>query len=420
MSLIAAILALGAALHAGLCAFADGALLGLDEDEPPSDLRVRAMLARRERTHRALAFARILAQLLAGAAASVALLHSDWVPAALLSPLIVLAGIALVGVTEVGARAAGDARGVRGLLSVLPVVDGVELVCAPVVTFGEWADAALHRILPLPPLDEADREDAVERFREVVSAEAEADAGARDHVMLHGVFSLGDTQAQEIMIPRVDIVGIERDTPWSEAVDRVRSVRHSRLVVFDGTLDEVVGVLHAKDLLPALLADAEPAGGWQALVRPALFIPATKSVETQLREFRLARRHLAIVVDEFGGTAGMVTLEDVLELIIGDIQDEGDHDLPEVEREEGGRLWLDAGVTLDDLSDLTGHDFRRGDVATVGGLVLELLGRVPRAGESLTVDGFRLVVERVARRRVQRVYVEPIAVYVPEDGEGAE
>jgi CBS domain containing-hemolysin-like protein len=203
-------------------------------------------------------------------------------------------------------------------------------------------------------------------------------------------------------------------------VDKVRSAKHSRLVVFDGTLDEVVGVLYAKDLLPALLEDEEPSGGWRALVRPTLFIPATKSVETQLREFRATRRHLAIVVDEFGGTAGMITLEDVLELIVGDIQDEGDAELPEVERGDGGRFWLDARVSLDALSDLTGHDFRRGDVATVGGLVMEVLGRVPRAGESLVVEGFRLVAERVVRRRIQRVYVEPVdppATHHDEEGE---
>ncbi|MCE7960447.1 MAG: HlyC/CorC family transporter, partial [Acidobacteria bacterium ACB2] len=293
-------------------------------------------------------------------------------------------------------------------------VEAVEVVLQPVVAFGAWADAALHRILPPPPLDEADREDAVERFREVVAAEVEAEGAGE--VMLHGVFSLGDTQVHEIMVPRVDIVGIELETPWSEVVDRVRSARHARLVVFDGTLDEVIGILYAKDLLPALLADEEPAGGWRALVRPALFIPGSKSVEAQLREFRTSRRHLAVVVDEFGGTAGLVTLEDVLELIIGDIQDEGDAELPEVEREEGDRYWVSAGVTLDQLSELTGQEFRRGDVTTVGGLVMELLGRVPRAGESLVVNGYRLVVERVVRRRIERVYLEPL-VTVPEEAE---
>jgi magnesium and cobalt transporter len=150
-------------------------------------------------------------------------------------------------------------------------------------------------------------------------------------------------------------------------------------------------------------------------VRPALFIPASKSVETQLREFRATRRHLAIVVDEFGGTAGIVTLEDALELIVGDIQDEGDAELPEVERGEGGRLWVAAGVTLDALSDLMGEDVRRGDVTTVGGLVMELLGRVPRAGESLLLGTHRLVVERVVRRRIERVYLEPLVSVPAED-----
>ena len=416
MSLVAVVFALGAALVAALCAFADGALLALEDDEPPSDPRVAALMARRERAHRALAFGRILAQLLAGAATSVTMLVSGWVPAALLAPVVVVAGIALVIVSEVGSRAAGAASGARGLASVLPVVDVVEVVCAPVVVFGSWADALLQRLLPQAPPDDSEREDAVERFREVVAAEAEV--GGAGEVMLHGVFSLGDTQVHEIMIPRVDIVGIEQETQWSEVADKVRSARHARLVVFDGTLDEVVGVLYAKDLLTALLADEEPAGGWRSLVRPALFIPSSKSVEAQLREFRASRRHLAIVVDEFGGTAGLVTLEDVLELIIGDIQDEGDADRPEVERGDGGRLWVAAGVTLDALSEVTGYDLRRGDVTTVGGLVMDLLGRVPRAGEELMVGGHRLVVERVVRRRIERVYLEPLDA-VPVEGDDA-
>ena len=415
MTLAAIVLALGAALVAALCAFADGALLGIDDEEPPSDVWGRAMLARRERTHRALAFGRILAQLAAGVLTTRALLATAWVPAAYLTPVVVLLGIVVLMVAEVGARAAGDAAGATGLARMRPFVTAIELLLAPVVTFGAWLERMLATLLPPPPPDDEDREDAVERFREVVAAETEVEGASE--VMLHGVFSLGDTRVHEIMVPRVDIVGIERETPWSEVADRVRSARHARLVVFDGTLDEVVGVLYAKDLLTALLEDEEPAGGWRALVRPALFIPATKTVEAQLREFRSTRRHLAIVVDEFGGTAGMVTLEDALELIVGDIQDEGDTDRPEVERGEAGRLWVAAHVTLDDLSDLTGQDFRRGDVTTVGGLVMEILGRVPRNGEELLAGGYRLVVERVVRRRIERVYLEPLHAVAAAQGE---
>lgn len=410
---LAALFAVGAATLAALCAFADGALLSLDAEEPLGDVRTRALLVRRERAHRALAFARIVAQLIAGAATSVSLLATDWLPAAWFAPGVVVAGIALVGITEVGARAAGDAAGARGFAAVGSVVEAVEWLCAPVVTFGQWADDALMRLLPPPPMDEDDYDDAVERFREVVAAGA--DATPQEEVLIHGVFSLGDTKVATIMVPRVDIVGLDKDTHWSEVVDRVRSAQHARLVVYDGTLDEVIGILYAKDLLPALLALEEPDGGWQALVKPAIFVPESKSVEAQLREFRSSRRHLAIVADEFGGTAGLVTLEDVLELIIGDIQDEGDAELPDVEREAGGRLWVAASVTLDALSELTDRDWSLGDVTTVGGLVMEILGRVPKAGESLEVSGYKLVVERVVRRRVERVYLEPLTTPAPQE-----
>ncbi len=410
---LAALFAVGAATLAALCAFADGALLSLDAEEPLGDARTRALLVRRERAHRALAFARIVAQLIAGAATSVSLLATDWLPAAWFAPGVVVAGIALVGITEVGARAAGDAAGARGFAAVGSVVEAVEWLCAPVVTFGQWADDALMRLLPPPPMDEDDHDDAVERFREVVAAGA--DATPQEEVLIHGVFSLGDTKVATIMVPRVDIVGLDKDTHWSEVVDRVRSAQHARLVVYDGTLDEVIGILYAKDLLPALLALEEPDGGWQALVKPAMFVPESKSVEAQLREFRSSRRHLAIVADEFGGTAGLVTLEDVLELIIGDIQDEGDAELPDVEREAGGRLWVAASVTLDALSELTDRDWSLGDVTTVGGLVMEILGRVPKAGESLEVSGYKLVVERVVRRRVERVYLEPLTTPAPQE-----
>jgi CBS domain containing-hemolysin-like protein len=407
MSVLLVFLAGVAAAIAAVSVYADSALLGLDEEEPPPSPVVRDLLVRRESVHRALAFGRILAQLLAGTATTLALWSSGWVPAGYLTPVVVVVGVVLVMLTEVAAREAGDAAGAAGLTRVQGVVTLIEAVCAPVVRFGTWGDRLLHALLP-PSRDDAieEREDAVERFREVVAAEAEAGGG--DRVLVHGVFSLRDTRVDAIMIPRVDIVGIDLDTPWSEVADRVRSAQHARVVVFDGSLDEPVGVLYAKDLLVALVDDEEPASGWRALVRPALFIPPTKGVEAQLREFRSARRHIAIVLDEFGGTAGLITLEDILELIIGDIQDEGDLERPDIERGEGGRLWLSAGVTLEALSELLGQDLTREDVSTVGGLVMEVLGRVPAAGESLTLAEHKVVIERVVRRRVERVYLEPL------------
>jgi CBS domain containing-hemolysin-like protein len=208
---------------------------------------------------------------------------------------------------------------------------------------------------------------------------------------------------------RVDVVGIDRETPWSEVVDRVRSSEHSRLPVYDETLDEIVGILYAKDMLPAVIADVPPPGGWQTLVRPAVFIPATNTIDTQLRDFKASSTHIAIVVDEYGGTAGLVTIEDVLEEIVGEIRDEYDVEEPEIEvGREPGRYWVAGRASLHELSDALGHDFEREDVTTVGGLVYEELGRVPRNGEQLVVDGFRVVVERVVKRKVERVYFERV------------
>ena len=403
MTLLATALALIAALGAALCAFADGALLSLDEDEPPSGQAARALLSRREKAHRALAFGRIMLQLLAGGAAAAAVRASS-VPAAKVAPLVILVGIVIVVVAESAARSAGDAVGAAAVERLAPTVNAIEIALAPAVAFGGWADGLLARWLPPAEPDEDDREATLEQFREVIAAEA--DATREEAVLLRGVFSLGETTVQEIMIPRVDIVGVEKDTSWSEVVDRVRSARHARLMVFDGTLDEVVGILFAKDLLPAFVADEEPAGGWISLVRPALFIPGTKRVDEQLFEFRSSHRHIAIVVDEYGGTSGLVTLEDCLELIIGDIRDEHDNEEPDVVREDDDKFWVSAGVSLDHLSELTGHDFTRDDVKTVGGLVYEIAGRVPKNGETIEFGGFRVIVERVVRRRVERVYLE--------------
>ncbi|MCX5766736.1 MAG: CBS domain-containing protein [Gemmatimonadetes bacterium] len=402
MTFVMLIVAIGSAVAAAFCAFADGALLALDEDEPPATPRAAALLARREPAHRALAFGRILSVLLAGAAASTSL-RAAGLSTNELAPAVIVVGIFIIVIAEVAARTAGDATGAPALERVGPFVVGIEGVLRPVVVFGRWCDAFLVEILPPAKRDDDDRDASIEQFREVVAAEAEATPA--EAVMLRGVFSLGDTTVREIMVPRVDIVGVERDTLWSELADRVRSARHARLVVFDGTLDEVVGILYAKDLLPALVADDEPAEGWLSLVRPAVFIPGGKSAEDQLRDFKTSRRHIAIVADEFGGTAGLVTLEDALELIVGDIRDENDVEEPDVVRGDAHEFWLAGTVTLEELSSLTGRDFTREDVTTVGGLVYELVGQVPRAGQMLELHGCRVVVERVVRHRVERVYV---------------
>ncbi|MEA3246949.1 MAG: hemolysin family protein [Gemmatimonadota bacterium] len=401
--------ALGAAavlatMAAAYTAFADGALLAVDDEEPPGP-SVAEFVARREVAHRALALARILAQLLAGAAA-VGALQASPIPPVQVAPLVVVAGILAVVMAESAARTWGDMAAGAGVARCARGIRAVERVMAPGVRLGAWADGVLDRLLPAPAAVGSDRESTVEQFREVV--EAEVAASPDDHQLLRGVFSLGDTTVQDIMVPRVDVVGVDGAASWAAVVERIRSARHARYPVYDRTLDNVVGILHAKDLLPLVINGTEPAGGWPTLARAAQFIPATKPVDLQLRDFKASRLHMAIVVDEFGGTAGVVTLEDALEVIVGEIQDEHDADEPDVRRVAAGRYSVSARVPLDELSEITGSDFAREGVNTVGGLVYAVVGGVPRQGDGITISGHRLVVERVSRRRIQRVGVERV------------
>ena len=164
---------------------------------------------------------------------------------------------------------------------------------------------------------------------------------------------------------------------------------------------------------PAIVDDVPPADGWLPLVRQGMFIPGTKTIDRQLRDFKASGTHIAIVVDEYGGTAGLVTIEDILEEIVGDIRDEHDVEEPEIEIDAtSGRAWVAGSVNVHDLSEALQWRFAHEDVATVGGLVYATLGRVPRAGEQLRIGPFRVVVERVVRRRIRRVFFERVEVPV--------
>lgn len=415
MSVVAWGLATGGAVLAALAAVADGALLSepplptvpaeRSTLAPPALVVPRAVVSR-ERTHRALAFARVLGHLAAGSGIAVALGLSG---RATVSTLALLFGIGVVVVlaSETTARVVGDALGSDAEKHLGWFSRGAERAFAPIVRLGNWVEAAFAEVISPADATIERREEAAAQFREVITSEADVSRDERE--LLLGVFEFGETTVEEVMVPRVDIVGIEQDTPWSEMLDRVRSAQHSRVPIFEDTIDEIVGILYVKDLLPSVLADDEPAGGWQSLLRPPVFIPSSKRIADLLREFRVARRHIAVVADEYGGTAGIVTIEDVLEELVGEIRDEYDDEERQVESEEEARFWVSGRLTLDDLSEALRHDFRRDDVSTVGGLVLELLGRVPRAGEMLSVGPYKVIVERVVRRKIERVYLERVA-----------
>ena len=237
---------------------------------------------------------------------------------------------------------------------------------------------------------------------------ARPDFGVAQRDMLLGVFSLADMTVAEVMTPRIDIVGVDVNDPRVEVVRVLRQSEHARLLVSDDTPDVVSGVIYAKDML-AHIADDIGEEPWQSLIRPAAFVPEGKTLDRQLRDFQRGPAHLAVVVDEFGGTAGIVTLEDILEQIVGEIQDEYDTDeVPPIQRVSDDQVRVQGGVALAELEAELNHDFDREDVATVGGLVLAEFGRVPKSGEQIRVNGYDLVVEQVARRRVKRVSVRRV------------
>lgn len=400
-----------AALCAALCATTDSALLAFHAAEATS--LTEAAFADRERHHRALSMGRVISYIVAGAALAQALgLEDLGVGARAIATALVT--IVICTLSEGTGRSIGYGHASATYARLAPFAAVVYAVLSPAVALGAAIDRTLHAIIPPAARDAEDRETSAEQFREVVAAEA--DVSSAEEELIHGVFSLGETEVQEIMVPRVDIVGIEEATHWSEVLDRIRSSEHARLPVFRDTLDEIVGILYAKDLLPAIVADDEPAAGWPSLVRPPAFIPTSKRIDAQLREFQATRTHIAVVSDEYGGTAGIVTIENILEEIVGEIRDEYDVEEPQIQQEGTARYWVSGSMPVDELSERLNANLAVDDVTTVGGLVYSLFGRVPRSGETHVHAGFRIVVERVRRRRIERVYFERLdTAESPED-----
>ncbi len=227
--------------------------------------------------------------------------------------------------------------------------------------------------------------------------------------MIQSIFTFHDTAVREIMVPRIDMVAIDGDAAVLDVVPTVLAEGHSRLPVFQGGIDRVVGILYSKDLL-RLVQDGRFAAEGRTvadLARPAYFIPESKKIDEVLDEFRAKRIHMAVVIDEYGGTAGLVTLEDVIEEIVGDIEDEFDEEEDLVTWIDDRTVRLDPKINLEELEEILGVTF--GDAAgvedseTLGGLVYEAAGNVPQAGDSFSVAGFSVTVEDVADQRLRCV-----------------
>ncbi len=245
---------------------------------------------------------------------------------------------------------------------------------------------------------------------ELIALAEEAAAGDEiedeEREMIESVFALGDTVVREVMVPRTDMTTVSSGTSISDVLDLALELGLSRLPVCGGDIDDIVGVSFVKDLTRA---ERSQKGGElvTSLMRRARFVPETKHAHNLLREMQDGQHHMAIVVDEYGGTAGLVTLEDLIEELVGEIVDEFDSEEPIWETLASGDVRVHGRMPVDQLNSLVDADLPEGDWDTVGGLIFDSLGRVPEIGESVEVGGLRLVIELMEGRRITRVRLTP-------------
>lgn len=270
----------------------------------------------------------------------------------------------------------------------------------------------LPRSLGEPPVDDGTDED-----EEVSDEEIDAfiDVGKREGILepeqedlVRGVVDFGDTQVRSVMTPRIDIVCAAADASFEDLVQRFVESRRSRIPLVDESIDHVVGVLHLRDLVRGLQSNPRPRP--LDLAKPALFVPLTKELDELLREMQSRHQQIAIVVDEYGGTAGLVTVEDLVEEIFGDIADEHERETEQPQTKDlGDGTWLlDGRMHLEELEDLFEVEIGEVPYETVGGLILSELGEVPQTGVVVETHGLRLTVEKVSDRRIQTIRAEKL------------
>jgi putative hemolysin len=296
-------------------------------------------------------------------------------------------------------------------------VDLLGRVLRPIVAVLTWSTGAITRLLGVEVTNE--QQITADELRLIVERGGEQGVlEAEEEQMINAVIELGERRVHEVMVPRVSMVILPVDATFDDAIDRVVDEGHSRIPVFEETVDQIVGILYAKDLLPYLKADVGPRPALRTLLRAPVFVPESMTVDDLLHELQRRRVHLAVVLDEYGGTAGLVTIEDLLEEIVGEIQDEYDAEEPILVRLTDDSVRIDGRADVEDLLDAFDLDTSvlvdEEEYDTVGGLVYHRVGGVPVPGDTISVDGLTLTVESTDGRRVDKVLV------VRRDDEGAE
>ncbi len=286
-----------------------------------------------------------------------------------------------------------------GVLHVL--TQGLIWPVRPLVRFSEMLGRVIADLLPAAPVEPMTREEELRSLIGIDGPVGMVDPDERE--MIDAALRLEELTAREIMVPRVDIVAAQVDIPIPDLIDVIVQAGHSRIPVYEESIDQIVGVLHAKDLLPHLLTASADFVVAEHL-RPPHIVPESKHLDVLLRELRRTRVHMAIIADEYGGTAGLVTIEDILEEIVGEIQDEYDTEKPLFDPLGPDEILADGRLPLENVENFFGISFPEdADFETVGGFVQNVLGRVPREGDQFAGAGLEGEIIEVEGRRVRRL-----------------
>lgn len=391
------------ATNAGLAALGEARIRAIAEDESGAlgkEARRCVALGRRVRTR--LLVGRVLS--VCAAAGSAALLGARFQPWGTFVAVSAV-GLAYATLSEVF-NAVTRRRASSSALKMLRVVRPLEWLVWPIATPAAALGRLTARLIPAAPSEVEVGHRTVEKLIE--KSEQQGELGQEQAKLLRSVLEFRATVAREVMVPRTQVVAFEVDTPLEEVLLAIEENGHSRYPVYRQSMDQVEGILYAKDVFGALRQGLEQQTLGDLARTPVFFAPETQKVSVLLQEMQSRRIHLAVVVDEFGGAAGVVTLEDILEEIVGEIEDEHDDDEAPVRQEGPGHFVADATISIYDLEDYLGEPLggaTDGDYDSLGGLLVHLAGRVPAVGTEVTVGDYDLRVLVSDERHVERVEI---------------
>ena len=297
------------------------------------------------------------------------------------------------------------------------ILNGTSTVFKPFISFLSFSTNVVLKMLGFDPNASEETVTEEEILMMVDAGEEKGVIGETAKDMISNIFDFSDITASEIMTHRTEVDAVEDTASIQDVVNLSISDGHSRIPVYHEDLDEVLGIIYVKDLLQYVGSELDKNIKITDLMRPAYFVPEGKRCSQLFTEMAERRTQIAIIVDEYGGTEGIITMEDLLESIVGDIQDEYDHEEEEIHKVDDHKFTVDGGTSIDEISDLVGVELPEGDYDTIAGLVVEMLGRIPKPGEhpSVQIENLTLTVQEVEDRRIAKILIEVLPE--PDDGD---